>query len=270
MCSMTGKKKRTFYSQLGEDLLIYRNFINQYTEDGVFLELGAMDGVKLSNTLFFEEELGFSGILIEPVKEAYDKLVINRPKNMCYNNAISCSVSDVELLVRGGVSGIKSHMKKSFIDRWHSGSTTRKVKTNTLSRIFQERQIRYIDFFSLDVEGGELDVLQTIDWGNVSIYLICIELDKHNPAKNEQCRQILRANGFVFKVKMVINEFWLNPKYSRARILFDPSGKKKFTGNVDDYGDHIHLCKPSKGKGISWRPAIERCISDFEQQDEVP
>jgi len=267
MCSLTDTRRRTFYSQLGEDLLIYRNFINQYTEDGVFLELGAFDGVKLSNTLFFEKELGFSGILIEPVKEAYDRLVVNRPKSTCYNSAISSSESDVELLVNGGVSGIRSHMNKNFIDRWHPNPTTRKVKTDTLSRIFREQQLRYIDLFSLDVEGGELDVLETIDWGSISIYLICIELDTHNPAKNERCRQILRDNGFVFQVKMSINEFWLNPEYDRAGVLFDCSGNETFTGDMDDYGDHVYS---NARKSSAAKQSIERCISDFEQRDKVP
>tara|TARA_B110000208_G_C11775868_1_gene431997 strand:+ start:52 stop:303 length:252 start_codon:yes stop_codon:yes gene_type:complete len=48
---------KNFYSQQGEDLLIYRNFINLSTNDGIFLELGAYDGLKYSNTLFFEKYL---------------------------------------------------------------------------------------------------------------------------------------------------------------------------------------------------------------------
>ena len=77
---------KTFYSQQGEDLLIYRNFINIPVKDSIFLELGACDGIIFSNTLFFEKYLGFRGILIEPVKEFYDRLIENRPNNICYNN----------------------------------------------------------------------------------------------------------------------------------------------------------------------------------------
>jgi len=60
------------------------------------------------------------------------------------------------------------------------------VNTTTLDNIFNEENITYIDFFSLDVEGGELDVLNTINWSNISIYLICIELDGHNKEKDER------------------------------------------------------------------------------------
>ena len=44
-----------FNSQQGEDLLIYRNFINLYTRNGIFCELGACDGLLYSNTMFFEK-----------------------------------------------------------------------------------------------------------------------------------------------------------------------------------------------------------------------
>jgi FkbM family methyltransferase len=256
---MNKDKTKTFFSQQGEDLLIYRNFINLPTKDGTFLELGACDGLIYSNTAFFEKYLGFSGVLIEPVKEFYDKLIKNRPNNICYNNAISSNKSDVDILVNGAVSGIKQHMTKDFIDGWHSKSDIRKVKTKTLSSIFQEKDIKFIDFFSLDVEGGELDVLNAIDWDNISIYLICIEIDGHNEEKNKKCQQILIDNGFIFKVKMTINEFWINPNYFRKNILFDSSKSEKFTGNMNDYGNHVCLephCKPN----------IEKTIYEFENK----
>ena len=139
-----------FYSQQGEDLLIYRNFINLPSKDGIYLELGACDGLLYSNTMFFDKYLGFKGILIEPVTEFYNKLVKNRPNNYCYNNAISSNNSEVVMLVKGAVSGIKQNMSKTFIDKWHTkskNSIVRKVKTNTLSEIFEEKGIEYIDFF---------------------------------------------------------------------------------------------------------------------------
>ena len=56
----------TYYSQQGEDIYIYYNFINKICTDGIFIELGAMDGITYSNTKFFEDKLQFTGTLIEP------------------------------------------------------------------------------------------------------------------------------------------------------------------------------------------------------------
>ena len=36
-------------------------------------------------------------------------------------------------------------------------------------------EIKYIDFLSLDIEGGELDILKTIDFNTYSFGLLTIE-----------------------------------------------------------------------------------------------
>ena len=63
-----------FFSQQGEDLYILKNYINKKNPSGIFVEVGALDGIAYSNTGFLEMELGFSGVLIEPSK-SYEKLL---------------------------------------------------------------------------------------------------------------------------------------------------------------------------------------------------
>jgi hypothetical protein len=58
----------TFYSQQGEDMYVYKKFINKVANDGIFVELGGLDGITYSNTKFFEDTLSFSGLLIEPTQ----------------------------------------------------------------------------------------------------------------------------------------------------------------------------------------------------------
>lgn len=43
-------------------------------KNGVFFDIGAHDGVSLSNTYFFEKELGWSGICLEPIPEVFERL----------------------------------------------------------------------------------------------------------------------------------------------------------------------------------------------------
>ena len=254
---------RIFNSQLGEDIFIYRNFINQSVENGTFVELGACDGVFYSNTAFFEKYLGFKGILIEPIPAMYEKLTMNRKDNILHNNVISQKKGLVKLFMRGAVSGIQEHMPDSFIKKWHRKSSTIEVESKTLSEIFSDNNISYIDFLSLDVECGELDVLKTIDWNKISIYLICIELADHRDSdSNEKCREILRTNGFVFQHKIVINEFWVNPNYFRKGLLYDPSHADSsksniFSKDLNTYGKHIFL----KGE---LKPKIEASILEYE------
>ena len=246
-----------FFSQQGEDLFVFLNYINKKCDDGVFIEMGACDGVRYSNTLFFQQQFGFTGVLIEPVKEMYDMLIQNRKNCKCYNTVISNDNESKSIIIsrNGPVSGIKSNMNDSFLKRWHQNSIERMVESRKLSDILNENEITYVDFFSLDVEGGELDVLKSIDWDKVSFYIVCIELDDHNPTKNNACREILLNNGFKRDSKMCINEFWVNPTYFRKQLLYDDTKKQTFSGNMEDYGNHVFLekhCKPSIEKTLSY------------------
>jgi hypothetical protein len=63
-----------YYSQLGQDKFV-DDFLNQ-KENGFFVEVGAHDGSKFSNTKFFEESRNWSGICIEPGPNEFMKLKI--------------------------------------------------------------------------------------------------------------------------------------------------------------------------------------------------
>lgn len=101
--------------------------------------------------------------------------------------------------------------------------------------------IEYIDLITIDVEGGEEVVLKTLDF-NIPIYVICIELDGHNPEKDERCRTILIENGFIFKKRFLINEFWINTNYFRKDLLYDPAIERKvFKNSIFEISDFPYL-----------------------------
>jgi hypothetical protein len=62
-----------FYSQHSEDVLL-NDTIFKNKPNGVYIELGALDGVLYSNTKFFEDLFNWKGILIEPHPEKFELL----------------------------------------------------------------------------------------------------------------------------------------------------------------------------------------------------
>jgi len=58
-------EKHNFYSQYNQDKFIYENFFHNKKE-GVFIDIGAYDGLMLSNSKFFEDTMNWTGICIEP------------------------------------------------------------------------------------------------------------------------------------------------------------------------------------------------------------
>jgi hypothetical protein len=111
-----------FYSQCKEDKVIYDKYIkNLNIIKPIYLEMGAMNGVDYSNTYFFEKELGFTGILIEPNPFNYKKLIENRPNNKNYNYIVSDIEDEIEYSYYNcnelsGVSGVTSTLTESNIN----------------------------------------------------------------------------------------------------------------------------------------------------------
>ena len=64
------------YSQIGQDLNVLQ-FYN-HKKNGYFIEVGANNGIYLSNTYLLEKKYNWKGICIEPHPIEYEKLIKNR------------------------------------------------------------------------------------------------------------------------------------------------------------------------------------------------
>ena len=80
-------KEVLFYGQSREDLAAaHVYFYNSF--NGVFLEMGALDGALMSNTRYFEESRNWKGLLIEPNAEEFEHMYTSRPNAVRVNAAI--------------------------------------------------------------------------------------------------------------------------------------------------------------------------------------
>ncbi len=53
----------------------------------------------------------------------------------------------------------------------------------------------HVDYLSLDVEGVELDVLQTVPWDKVNITVVTVEFT-HGPLGKEVLRHYMEGHGY--------------------------------------------------------------------------
>ncbi|MCX6715599.1 MAG: FkbM family methyltransferase [Candidatus Taylorbacteria bacterium] len=212
---MDAVRGKVFYGQAGEDREVYETFFEKPKKrNGFFVELGAFDGLNLSNTKFFEDYLGWRGILIEPTPEEFKKLTQNRPRCILVNAAVSSIDGEVYFLGKGGTAGMIHTMARSFMKKWHSDQSERSyaVPSMPFSKILQKHNVQFIDFLSIDVEGGEFEVLDTFDW-SIPVHVIAVELDNSNPRKDQNCRGLLLNNRFNFVKKVDVSELWCNSAY---------------------------------------------------------
>ncbi len=204
-----------FYSQYGQDKFCYDKFFNDKV--GFFVEIGADDGIDKSNTYFFEKELGWNGLCIEPRTSAYDKLIFNR-RCLCENVAVSSVSKDVPqdfLELEGwgkGLSGLVDHYDPRHLQRikreqkhpQHVITKTIKVPVVSLQQLFDKHNIVHIDFLSIDTEGGELEILETLNWDQTSIDVICIENNY-----NYSFEDFFKDKGYKKIQKLVIDEIYV-------------------------------------------------------------
>lgn len=197
-----------YYSQQGEDEFLFKNFLNY--KNGFFIELGAMNGITYSNTLFFENQLNWNGVLIEPTDQYY-QLIKNRPNCNNFNFAISEVDGDVEFLGGEALGGVLSTMHDDHKFGWGlDKQNSYLVKSKPISEVIKDLDIKKVDFFSIDVEGGEYEVLKTFNW-EIPVYVILIEMS-HDKERNKLCREFMKSKGFVFNTIIGINEVWINNK----------------------------------------------------------
>lgn len=156
----------------------------QDIKNGFFIEAGALDGLFMSNTKLLED-LGWDGILVEPSKKAADSCSKNR-KVLVERCALVSKqyVGDTVMgdFVLDGEYGIGAW---SSINRYAYGQQAEglfnafitKVPARTLESILIERDIKKVDFLSLDVEGYELEVLKGIDLNYFEVTYILVEVN---------------------------------------------------------------------------------------------
>jgi FkbM family methyltransferase len=206
-----------YYSQSQEDIFL-NECIFKNKRNGTYIELGALDGVLWSNTKFFEDSLGWTGILIEPHPDKFKLLQINRPNNFLFNDLVSCYTQPLEYRyffdIHAGVSGATKTLSKHHIDNYFDTESTKNlqqyktiIQPKTLSEIIKNTNLTHIDLLSLDVEGHEYEVLQSWDF-SIPIDIILIETLGVEPEKDEKCRNYLINNNYVFITSYKHNEIY--------------------------------------------------------------
>jgi len=140
---------------VSQEILKYIHFNN-----GFYIECGANDGVCQSNTYILEKQYGWKGILVEPSKNKFLSCVENRSNSNIFVNCALVSTEYKGTTVKGDFDG---NLMSSVGGKRRGNVTLIEVPARTLTSILKENKVENVNFFSLDVEGYEYEVLQGLD-----------------------------------------------------------------------------------------------------------
>ncbi|XP_071524461.1 uncharacterized protein [Panulirus ornatus] len=184
-------------SRMGTWPFIHKNLRQLFSEEreGFFVEAGALDGQQLSNTLWLEQELKWTGLLVEPDPFSYEAL---RAKHRKAWTSKTCPSQDNFVQEVVHVSAI---LRKQYFSpwKWHLRGASYQLGVNrsaifdtylqtadqtyTITTCFPlisyllALNVTTVDFLSLDTQGTEIGILKSLPWSAIAIRVIIVEIE---------------------------------------------------------------------------------------------
>jgi len=203
----------SFHGQLQQDKYIIENYYHG-RKNLFYVEMGGYNGVNMSNTLYLHKALNWKGLLIEANPALYSEMVANRPNDIGVNAATCSSFQEVHFNDAPGVGGIIEFMAGTHKDIHNAALAPANITVIPcipFSSVLSKLGITHIDLWSLDVEGAELQVLETVDWKAVSVDVIVVEAPGYDEAKDQAVIDLLLSQGFIHDQKITWDN-WFHHK----------------------------------------------------------
>ena len=200
------------YSQLGQDDFVLEK--SYYKDYGFFVEAGAMNGIKLSNTYKLEKDYNWNGICCEPNSNYHKALSQNRSCAVNFNLLYDENGKTIKLY-KGGMAGGTEEDFKAEEGRyeWRMSQPTEYVKTITLNTLLEQYNAPpIIDYISLDTEGSELRILKAFNFKKRDVKIWSIE---HNTEHRNDGDKYLNS---IIKL-MTENEYTFIPNQNDSYFV---------------------------------------------------
>lgn len=208
--------KEGYYSQFGQDKWI-AEMLHSGKPGGVFVEIGAHDGISISNTYYLENKLGWNGLVVEPNPVIYNQLKRNRLCNTVNASVGAKNGTAVYRLISGyaeQLSGLvdqyhPTHLDRieNEIDQYGGGYQDIEVICYSINTLFEKYQLDHVDYLSIDVEGGEKSIIDELDFNRFDISVIGIE----NNYGDYRIHKMLLDKGYRLD-SIVGDEFYIRDK----------------------------------------------------------
>lgn len=168
--------------------LLFSRYLGE-REEGMYVEVGAHDGILVSNTWGLSER-GWKGILIEPVPEVAEVCRRNyshKPGVSVIQSAVSRpGVTQVELAVAGALTTANPNVESEYDGiPWAAdpkGRARLVAKSSTLDELLSDQDIAPdFDVLVVDVEGFEAEVFAGFDLLRWRPRMLIVELVDGHP-----------------------------------------------------------------------------------------
>lgn len=171
----------TDFSQYGQSYLV--DDLLKRRKNGFFVECGAGNGEDLSDSLFFERERDWTGLLVEANRDLYTGIVHRRRKAYSINACASPKRHSMKLNFThaGFIGGLTAQLDPSHKRTVQHRPDALPKTVEMVEQCFPLYSLllavnrTHIDYMSLDVEGSELEILHSVPWDKIKIDVVTVE-----------------------------------------------------------------------------------------------
>jgi hypothetical protein len=189
-----------------------------YQSPGYFLEIGCWRGNLISQTLYLESQKGWKGLCVDPFPMDFE----NRTCQLC-RKALSGD-GQVREFVQvsidrryGGDVSYFSGFRDTLQTHWplieeHCDYKIIGLATITFPQLMKEFSTpRFVEFLSVDTEGSELEIFQTIPFDEIEFGLIVFEHNR-NEIVQKGVGEILVKNGYKLLESLFVDDIYVRSK----------------------------------------------------------
>jgi FkbM family methyltransferase len=190
---------------------VLRQYFPDYSYKGVFIDVGAFEPIRISNSYHFEKNnwdvycfeanTGSIPLLKQHRKNVYNFAIYNENKdevsfNVVVSNGWTAGFSAIEL-DKDIANVFRCDNKQISVIR---------VPQRTLTSMLENElsHISAIDILKIDVEGGEFKVLAGLDFTRFAPKIILLE----NICKIQAIRVYLESKGYTLDKEISYNQFY--------------------------------------------------------------
>jgi FkbM family methyltransferase len=196
--SLFRQSGRTSYAQCGEDLIVQFIFHALRIAKPSYLDLGAHDPRYMSNTYLFYKR-GSRGVCVEPDPLLFERIKRQRPRDMCLNIGVGVSkepIADFYVMTNKALNTFS----KQDAERYQSYGNQKietiiQVPLLPVNQIISQHFVLAPQFISIDIEGLELTILQSLDFKIFRPVVLCVETLTYTEDRTE--RKLSEVIDFV-------------------------------------------------------------------------
>jgi FkbM family methyltransferase len=200
------KNHKFSHSQIFQDIFVY--FFSNFKKKGFFIEIGAADGINISNTYMLEKKFHWKGIVSEPNPVHKLSNLMNR-KAILDTNIIGHKDYDKKIFYINENS-YNSSVKKNI--KFKKKVTLRAISLNSLLKKYKSPKT--IDYISIDTEGNEYNILKNFNFKKYNINIFTIE-HNFNISKRNNILKIMEKNNYIriFKNLSYMDDWYIKKDF---------------------------------------------------------